>query len=138
MGNADGNSSSFFQRNMASFDKCELMLCRIFMRENNLNMAKQSTTNETIECANPNTGRRIQIAASTWNLFSRAIKETLKGKKELTFTEIVDGIHQYLKKNKISFKQSVEWYAITVKHDLHVRGVIEVYEEKGKKLHKLA
>ena len=102
-------------------------------------MAKLSTPpKDTIECGNPNTGRRIQIDASTWKLFSTAIKESLKGKKALTYTEMVEGIHQYLKKNKIKFNQSVEWYAITVKHDLHVRGIIKVYEEKGKKLHELA
>lgn len=97
-----------------------------------------TTRKETIECANPNTGRRIQIDASTWKLFSTAIKETLKGNKAITYTEMVEGIQQYFKKNKIKFDQSVGWYAVTVKHDLHVRGVIEVYTEKGKKLHKLA
>ena len=93
---------------------------------------------DKVEVANPNTGRHMQIDAETWNLFSRAIKESLKGGKTLTYTEMVEGIHDYLKKNKIKFNQSVEWYAVTVKHDLHVRKIIDVYTEKGKKLHRLA
>ena len=90
-----------------------------------------------VEVANPNTGRRMQIDAETWDLFSRAIKNSLKGGKALTYTEMVEGIHDYLKKNKIKFEQSVEWYAVTVKHDLHVRKVIDVYMENGRKLHRL-
>ena len=89
-----------------------------------------------IECANPNTGRRMMIDADTWNLFSSAIRDALKRGKVLTYTEMVEGVHEYIKKNKIDFKQSVEWYAVTVKHDLHVRKIIDVYVEKGKKLHR--
>lgn len=33
------------------------------------------------------------------------------------------------------FNGSVGWYAVTVKHDMHSGGVIEVFTEKGKKLH---
>ena len=32
---------------------------------------------------------------------------------------------------------SVEWYAVAVKHDMHARGVMEVFTEKGGKLHRL-
>ena len=101
-------------------------------------MANKTTkTSDKVECVNPNTGRRMQIDASTWKLFSTAIKETLKGNKALTYTEMVEGIEKYLKKNKINFQQSVGWYAVTVKHDLHVKGILKVYMEKGKKLHAL-
>jgi hypothetical protein len=93
---------------------------------------------EKVEVANPNTGRRMQIDADTWNLFSKAIKASLKGGKQLTYTEMVEGVHDYLKQNKIEFNQSVEWYTVTVKHDLHVKKIIEVYTEKGSKLHRLA
>ncbi len=92
---------------------------------------------EKIEVENPNTGRRMQIDADTWDLFSRAIKHSLKNGKSLTYTEMVEGIYEYLKKNKIKFTQSVEWYAVTVKHDLHVKKILKVYTEKGKKLHQL-
>jgi len=91
---------------------------------------------DTIEVSNPNTGRTMKIDAATWKLFYAAIKHALKGGKELTYTELVEGIHGYLKSHKATFKQSVEWYAVTVKHDLHVRKIIDVWVEKGKKLHK--
>ena len=102
-------------------------------------MAKSAAIkNEKIECTNPNTGGRMQIDADIWNLFSTAIQHTLKGGKELTYTEIIEGIHDYIKSKKIPFKKSVEWYGVTVKHDLQVRKIIEVYTEKGRKLHRLA
>jgi hypothetical protein len=95
-----------------------------------------STTNEKIEVANPNTGRTMNIDADTWKLFHDAIKHALKGGKELTYSEMVDGIYDYFKSHKKTFKQSVEWYAVTVKHDLHVRKIIDVWVEKGRKLHR--
>ena len=102
-------------------------------------MAKTTAARpDKIECVNPNTGRHMQIDATTWNLFASAIKETLKGNKVLTYTEMVDGINDYIKKNKIKFNQSVGWYAVTVKHDLQVKGIISVFTEKGRKLHSLA
>ena len=79
----------------------------------------------------------MQINAETWELFNNAIKHSLKGGKALTYTEMVEGIREYLRKNKINFPQSVEWYAVTVKHDLHVRGILKVFTEKGRKLHML-
>ena len=100
-------------------------------------MAKQSTKQQKVEVTNPNSGRRKQIDATTWKLFSDAIQDSLKGNKTLTFTEMVEAIEQYLKKKKINFKQSVGWYAVTVKQDLEVRGVIKADVEKGKKLHRL-
>jgi hypothetical protein len=92
---------------------------------------------EKVECINPNTGRRMNIDASTWELFSKAIKTSLKGGKELTFTEIVEAVEKYLKQNKINFQQSVGWYAVTVKQDLQVRKEVEVFTQKGRKLHRL-
>ena len=97
----------------------------------------KSPQQEKIECVNPNTGRRMQIDADTWNLFYAAIKHSLKGGKKLSFTEMLEGIYDYLEKKKIDFNQSVGWYAVTVKNDLEVRNVIKVYTEKGKKLHEL-
>jgi uncharacterized protein DUF6958 len=102
-------------------------------------MAKSAAIkNEKIECTNPNTGGRMQIDADIYNLFSTAIQHTLKGGKELTFTEMVEGIEDYIKSKKIPFKKSAGWYGVTVKHDLQVRKIIEVYVENGRKLHKLA
>ena len=99
---------------------------------------KSSTkTINKIEVLNPNSGRKMNIDADTWNLFSTAIKHTLKGDKELTFTEMAEGVHDYLKSQKIDFQQSVDWYAVTVKNDLHVKNIISVTTQKGRKLHRL-
>ena len=101
-------------------------------------MAKSSATNQKMEVLNPNTGRKMNIDAATWKLFSTAIRHALKGGKELTFAEMVEGIHDYLKLHAIHFKQSVDWYAVTVKNDLHVKNIITVTTHKGRKLHSLA
>jgi hypothetical protein len=41
------------------------------------------------------------------------------------------------KKQKTKFDGAVEWYVITVKNDMHARGVIDIYMEKGKKLQRI-
>jgi hypothetical protein len=92
---------------------------------------------QKLECLNPNTGGKMNIDASVYNLFSKAIYHSLKENKQLTYTQIVEGIHDCFKKQKTKFDKSVGWYAVTVKNDMHARGVIEVFTEKGKKLHRI-
>jgi hypothetical protein len=96
------------------------------------------TASQKVECLNPNTGGRMNIDKKTYDLFSNALIKTLKKNQPLTYTQIVEGIHDYFKQQKIEFDGSVSWYAITVKHDMHARGTIEVFMEKGKKLHRLS
>jgi hypothetical protein len=95
------------------------------------------TASQKIECLNPNTGGRMNIDKGTYDLFSKAIYQTLKKGQPLTYTQIVEGIHDCFKQQKTKFDGSVEWYAITVKHDMYARGIVEVFTEKGKKLHRL-
>jgi hypothetical protein len=46
-----------------------------------------------VECLNPNTGGRLNIEAGTYELFSKAIYQTLQSSKApLTFTQIVEGV----------------------------------------------
>ena len=90
-----------------------------------------------VECLNPNTGRKMNIDKSTYDLFSKAIYHTLKEEGALTYTEMVEGVKDCFKQQKTKFDGSVSWYAVSVKHDMHARGVIEVFTEKGKKLHRL-
>jgi hypothetical protein len=96
-----------------------------------------ATTSDKIEIANPNTGRIIKIERKVYDLFSKAIHHTLQGKKKLTYTEIVNGVIDTFKKQKTKFEGSVGWYTVSVKHDMHAKGMIEVFTEKGKKLHRL-
>jgi uncharacterized protein DUF6958 len=95
------------------------------------------TAPQKIECLNPNTGGSMNIDKRTYDLFSKAIYQTLKKNQPLTYTQIVEGIHDCFKQQKTKFGGSVSWYAVTVKHDMHARGMIEVFTEKGRKLHRL-
>jgi hypothetical protein len=95
------------------------------------------TVLQKIECINPNTGGRMNIDKTTYDLFLKAILQTLKKAQPLTYSQIVEGIYDCFKKHNTKFDGSVEWYAVTVKHDMHARGIIEVYIEKGRKLHRL-
>ena len=91
-----------------------------------------------VECLNPNTGGNMKIDKDVYDLFSKAIYHTVKSGKALTYTQIVEGVNDCFKKQKTKFDGSVEWYTVTVKHDMHARGILKVYTEKEKKLHCLA
>jgi hypothetical protein len=90
------------------------------------------------ECLNPRSGRAMMIDSDIYLLFSKAIKEILKAKKQLNFTDLVDHLHEYFNKKKIKFDRSVDWYAVTVRNDLEARGVISTFTEKGKKFNSLS
>jgi hypothetical protein len=91
-----------------------------------------------IECLNPNTGGRMNIDASIYDLFSKAIYHTVKKNKQgITYTDIVNGVKKCFREEQKNFKGSVEWYTVTVKNDMVAKGVIETFSEKGKKLHRL-
>jgi Family of unknown function (DUF6958) len=95
-------------------------------------------SNGKIECLNPNTGGKMNIAADIYNLFSKAIYHTLKKNKQgITYTDIVRGVKQCFKEERTGFKGSVEWYAVTVKNDMVANNIVETFTEKGRKLHKL-
>ncbi len=92
---------------------------------------------QKVECLNPNTGRTMSIDKEVYDLFSKAIYHTLKKGKALTYTEIVEGVAACFKQQKTKFTGSIGWYTVTVKHDMHARGTIEVTTEKGTKIHRL-
>lgn len=95
------------------------------------------TDSSKVECLNPNTGRRMNIDKNTYELFSKAIYHTLKENGAMTFTDMVNSVYDCFKKQKTKFAGAVEWYTVSVKNDMHARGVMEVFIEKGKKLHHL-
>jgi hypothetical protein len=97
-----------------------------------------ATKTTKVECLNPNTGGRMNIDKDTYDLFSKAIGYAVKKGKAITFTEITEGVEEYLKQHKKKFDGSVAWYAVTVKNDMHARGLLKVFTEKGKKLHSIA
>ena len=88
---------------------------------------------QKIECLNPNTGSSMNIDKEIYDLISKAIYHTLKKEKSVTFTELVEGIDDCFRKQKTKFDKSVGWYAVTVKHDMQSRGVIEVIVRRGRR-----
>jgi hypothetical protein len=90
------------------------------------------------ECLNPRTGRGMMIDSDIYQLFSKAIREILKSKKQLSFSELVEQLHEYFREKKIKFDRSVDWYAISIRNDLEARGIITTFTEKGKKFNRLS
>ena len=89
------------------------------------------------ECLNPHTGRSMNIDKKNHELFSKAIYQSLKGGKELSYSQIVEAIYERFEKQKTKFDGSLSWYAVTVKNDMEARGVIESIVKSGKKLNRL-
>jgi hypothetical protein len=89
-------------------------------------------TKNKIECLNPNTGRKINIDSVVYELFSKAIYDTLKKEKEgIAYTEMLNGIKKCFKEQKTAFSGSLGWYAVTVKHDMVANNIIETWMENG-------
>ena len=80
----------------------------------------------------------MNIEKTTYDLFLKAIYYVVKEGEALTFTQIVKGVENFFEKEKIKFNGTVGWYAVTVKNDMHARGILKVFAEKGSKLHSLA
>ncbi len=95
------------------------------------------TVSQKVECLNPNTGGKIKIDKTIYDLFSKAILQTLKKSQPLTYTQMVEGIKDCFKQEKTKFGGSIGWYAVTVKNDMQARGIIEVFNEKERKLHRI-
>lgn len=100
-------------------------------------MPTNKIVKEKVACLNPHSGREMKIDKSIYDLFTKAIKEALKNKKELSFTELTKAIKSNLSTNKIKFDRSIDWYAVTIKNDMDARGELKVYIKNGKKLHAL-
>lgn len=96
-----------------------------------------TTKPQKAELINPNTGRRMNVDKSTYDIISKAIYHVLKKEGAVTFTQLQEGVEECLKEQKTKFDGNVGWYTVSIKHDMHARGVIDVFTEKGKKLHRL-
>jgi hypothetical protein len=94
-------------------------------------------TGKKVSCMNPNSGRTMKIDASIYNIFEEAILAALKKNQPMTYGDMMKAVHQQFANNKIVFDKSVEWYGVTVKNDLQSRGLIQVWMEKGRKMHGL-
>ena len=86
---------------------------------------------------NPRTGREKNIDESIYTPFKASILQSLKTTRGKTFTEITDDVVKTIRKKMPDFKKSIPWYTISVLRDLETRGVVENFNEKGKKLNRL-
>ena len=85
----------------------------------------------------PTTGTERKFDAAIYEPIKAAIIKSLKGSKGKTFTELTEDVTKILRKQIPDFKRSVPWYTISVKRDLETRGIVEAFDEKGKKLNRL-
>ena len=91
-----------------------------------------------VQCIHPEGKTAPALAADTYALFEKAISHALKGKKNLSFSELTEEIENYFAKQKTKFKGSIGWYSVHVKNHMEAIGIIKTFTEKGKKLHALA
>ena len=85
----------------------------------------------------PVTGTERKFDAVIYEPIKAAIIKSLKGSKGKTFTELTEDVTEIVRKQLPDFKRSISWYTISVKRDLETRGIVEAFEEKGKKLNRL-
>jgi hypothetical protein len=91
-----------------------------------------------IQCIHREGKHAPAIAADTYLLFENAIYQSLKTKKGITFTELMNAVEKQFAKQKTTFSGSVGWYGIHVKNHMEATGIIKTITEKGIKLHMLA
>jgi len=93
--------------------------------------------NKKVIVTYPTTGTERKFDAAIYEPIKAAIIKSLKGSKGKTFTELTEDVTKILRKQIPDFKRSVPWYTISVKRDLETRGIVEAFDEKGKKLNRL-
>lgn len=106
-----------------------------FLPIQTINMATIKTAKQ--ECLNPNSGNKLNIDKSIYDLFAASIRHALSDNKQLTYTELAASVQEYITQKKIVFDRSIGWYTVTVKNDLEARGIIHIVHKNGKKLNML-
>ncbi len=86
---------------------------------------------------NPRSGRSINIDQDVYDVISKAIFHELKKNRQMTWTELAKGVQTCIETQKIPFKGSVEWYAVSVRNDMESKGLIRKFRDKGRMLNEL-
>lgn len=94
------------------------------------NSIKSTTTH-------PKSMREMKIDSSIYEPFKSSILQSLKGSNGKSFTELTDDVVKIIRKKMPDFKKSIPWYTITIRLDLETRGIVETFNQKGKKLNRL-
>lgn len=87
--------------------------------------------------SHPVSKRERKIDQSIYDPVSAAIIKSLSGSKGKTFTELTDDVVRIIRKKLPAFTGSIPWYTISIRLDLESRGIVETFEEKGRKLNRL-
>jgi len=101
-------------------------------------MAKSVSKQKKTLVTHPRTGIERKFDSTIYEPFKAAIVQSLKGSKGKTFTELTDDVVKIIRKKLPDFKRSIPWYTISVRLDLETKGIVETFDEKGKKLNRLA
>jgi hypothetical protein len=97
----------------------------------------KKTQQVKIVATHPVTGTKKKFDISVYTGFKAAILESLGKSKGKTFSDLADNVTRIIRKKMPDFKGSVPWYTISVRLDLETRGILETFNEKGKKLCRL-
>ena len=92
---------------------------------------------QTIQLLHPAGKKAVRMDVNKYTIIKNAILNSLQHNRELTHTEILQAIVQDIKKNKIEFEGSVEWYMESVKLDLEANKIIERFYDKSRLKFKL-
>lgn len=84
-----------------------------------------------VQLKHPEGKKAIRVDKEKYDLLKRFLLKVLKANGELTHSEISQAIILDLKKNKIDFTGSVQWYLEWVKLDLEARKEIKRSKNKA-------
>jgi len=84
-----------------------------------------------IQLSHPEGKKAFNIAAEKYEVMRNAIHHCLKG-HTLTHKEMLEAVNVHLKKNKIKFDGSVEWYMEGVKLDLEAKKIVKRVKDGAK------
>ncbi len=91
-----------------------------------------------MQCLHPEGKNAPAIAMDTYTLFEKAIYHSLKSKKTLSYTGLIEEVKKCFVKQKTKFEGSIGWYGVAVKNHMEATGIIKTFTEKGKKFHAIA
>jgi hypothetical protein len=89
---------------------------------------------EKVQLIHPEGKHAVRMPVEKYELLRKAILKCLAGKDPVTHTELSELVHNYLKKNKLSFNGSVDWHMESVKLDLEARKLVTRTKVKGKQM----
>lgn len=101
-------------------------------------MTKPTKSKEQkITLTHPRSGRELEIDKTVYDPIKTAIMQSLEGSRGKTFAELTDEVIKTVRRKNPRFSGSIPWYAISIRLDLETKGIVETFDEKGKRLNRL-